>query len=723
MPETHPPSTSSLAVAKRHDALCDHFEAEWRAGAKPRIEAMLAEVPEAERPALFVELLRVERDLRGPVCSAEEYRARFPDYAVQIDTAFRAVTPDLPHAGPAAPPRRLSRQTSPREPDSDLLRTQPYESMGDGAEAPGEFAAGALLKDRYLLERVLGRGGMGQVYLSRDLTLDRAVAVKVIRPRDPHLRNRTVCEAGLREAFAAEARIGAGLTHPAIATVFDYGFHGNEPFIAFEYIDGLTLRDLLGQRGRLSLEEARLVLGQLAQALDFAHARHVVHRDLKPENHRATSQGHFKILDLGLAQEFRRAADWQFAGTPAYAAPEQAAGQPCDGRADQYALALIAQEVLTGQRLFEHRDGQELLRMQREQPPSDPRALQPDLPDEVCAALARALEKDPNRRFASCEAFAVALGCQFLSAPAKAPEILRFAAARGMSGRWSSSGFRRFNVSDVYLALTADGIWGFYRGEIRRWPRSTVAGVGRDWWGTKLLLRFHGPGRASRQSFYFADRKECREWHDLLAALTTSLDPAGPGGEPEWVQPVVVLPGFRPAIQYQVLGTVEHKHARLRLAMMGLRLRAAILGADAVVDVQQERLLESGRTVHQAVGTAVRAVDKAGRLELRSRWFATVMRASSFLMLVLIGASAFSSFCLSMIFTNISAAGFGVPLAPGESFARRFARSIGVCGLIHAWPLLAVLIARLMLWPQLLRPAALAVLALTAGPLIYILRG
>src|SRR5262249_34960802 len=188
-------------------------------------------------------------------------------------------------------------------------------------------------------------------------------------------------ETRLREAFANEARTGAGLTHPAIATVFDFGFHGSEPFIVFEYIDGPTLHDLLEQRGRLPLEEVRLVLGPLAQALDFAHARHGVHRDLKPANLRATGQGHFKILDLGLAQEFRREADWNFAGTPAYAAPEQAAGQPCDGRSDQYALALIAQEMLTGRQVFEHGDWRELLRMQCEQEPPSAGALQPDLPE------------------------------------------------------------------------------------------------------------------------------------------------------------------------------------------------------------------------------------------------------------------------------------------------------------------------------------------------------
>src|SRR5262249_9762188 len=154
-----------------------------------------------------------------------------------------------------------------------------------------------ILLNRYGLESLLGQGGMGQVYLARDAVLQRPVAVKLIRPLDPRLRDRSLHETSLRDAFIGEARIGANLTHPAIATVFDSGFQEGEPFIVFEYIAGETLRDVIRQRGRLPLEEVRLILGPLAQALDFAHSHHVVHRDLKPDNIRATTQGYFKILD------------------------------------------------------------------------------------------------------------------------------------------------------------------------------------------------------------------------------------------------------------------------------------------------------------------------------------------------------------------------------------------------------------------------------------------
>ena len=142
---------------------------------------------------------------------------------------------------------------------------------------------------------------------------------------------------------------GAGLNHPAIAAVYDFGFHEGHAFTVFEYVDGDSLRDLLRSCPRMGLAEVRTVVGSLARALDFAHSRGIVHRDLKPENIRASKQGQFKILDLGLAQEFRLNREWGiFAGTPAYASPEQAAGVPADGRSDQYALAVIAYEMLVG---------------------------------------------------------------------------------------------------------------------------------------------------------------------------------------------------------------------------------------------------------------------------------------------------------------------------------------------------------------------------------------
>jgi Protein kinase domain len=262
------------------------------------------------------------------------------------------------------------------------------------------------------------------------------------------------------------------LTHPAIATVYDYGFQDDKPFTVFEYLPGETLRDLLQWRDRLPLEEVRLIVGPLAQALDFAHGHRVVHRDLKPENVRATEQGLFKVLDLGLAREFGRDIDWSgFAGTPAYASPEQASGLACDGRADEYALALIAFELLTGRRLFQARDWRDMLAMHRQAEPAALATYLADASEAVRLALARALSKDPNARFATCGDFAVALGCQLLSAPAPAPEILLEADVERMTvGRLIRQVSLPWQGNAVRLALTREAIWSAYHTEISRLP-------------------------------------------------------------------------------------------------------------------------------------------------------------------------------------------------------------------------------------------------------------
>jgi serine/threonine protein kinase len=264
---------------------------------------------------------------------------------------------------------------------------------------------GACIQDRYQVQEELGRGGMGCVYLARDERLDRLVAIKVVaRHYDSPVQP-------LEDALAHEARLGAGLNHPAIATVYDFGFHEGRPFTVFEYVDGDALREILARRGRLELGDVRTIIGALARALDFAHSRGIVHRDLKPENVRASRQGQFKILDLGLAQEFRRQREWgTFAGTPAYASPEQAGGLPSDGRTDQYALAVMAYEMLAGRRPFEHDSPHLLLKMHQLATPPPPTEFSPETPAAVSGSILRALSKDPNARFASCEEFAASLG-------------------------------------------------------------------------------------------------------------------------------------------------------------------------------------------------------------------------------------------------------------------------------------------------------------------------
>ncbi len=410
-----------------------------------------------------------------------------------------------------------------RQTQVDTKATMSYVVARDNNEGPtmfgtpevssrvrDDFATGTLLQDRYRLIKELGRGGMGVVYLGRDQRLDRSVAVKVILAHDGTASASATMDSRLKSSFAEEARLGASLTHPAIAIVFDYGFHHDNPFTVFEYIEGETLRELIERRGRLPLDEVRLIIGPLAQALDFAHERRIVHRDLKPENIRATEQKQFKILDLGLAHEFSRQEDWRFAGTPAYAAPEQAAERPSDGRTDQYALAVVIFEMLTGRRPFKSDSWLDLLEMHFSTPPPTLRSIDAEIPEAVEQAILRSLEKDPNKRFSTCTELAVALGCQFLTGPAPLPRMLLETEIKKMGGRWKTVvyPFAFFDRPRTHLAMAADALWAIHRSELMRWPLSALYDLQKR--GRRgLSFRIRGALGKDQQWFRFNSRSEC----------------------------------------------------------------------------------------------------------------------------------------------------------------------------------------------------------------------
>lgn len=272
------------------------------------------------------------------------------------------------------------------------------------SEVEHDFQPGSLIHERYLLTASLGRGGMGQVMLATDQLLHRKVAMKIVAVR---LKGE---QQSFQDALAMEARLGASLNDRGIAVVYDFGIHAGKCFIIFEYVDGQTLRNVLRQRSKLPLAEVNAIISELARSLDYAHARGVVHRDLKPENICLAHDGQPKILDFGIARDLR--SDFkreEFSGTPQYASPEQAACSVTDGRTDQYALGLLAYEMLSGRRVFQNKNTVEVLRMHRETRPEDLSMLCPDLPPHCVEAIHRALSKEPARRFATCQEFAAAL--------------------------------------------------------------------------------------------------------------------------------------------------------------------------------------------------------------------------------------------------------------------------------------------------------------------------
>ena len=573
-----------------------------------------------------------------------------------------------------------------------------------------DFSPGTVLQDRYRLIHELGRGGMGVVFLGRDQRLDRQVALKVILASDQSSSPSATMDTRLRSSFAEEARLGASLTHPAIATVFDYGFHHDNPFTVFEYIEGEMLRDLVERRGRLPLDEVRLIVGPLAQALDFAHGRRIVHRDLKPENIRATEQRQFKILDLGLAREFNRQEDWRFAGTPAYAAPEQVAELPSDGRADQYALGVILFELLTGRRPFESNSWIDLLEKHYSEAPPRPRSLVDDMPQSVEDAILRSLEKDPNRRFSTCSELAVALGCQFLAGPAPLPEILLETEIKKMGGRWKTYHYPfSFRRARTHLALSPDALWGTHRTELMRWPLAEIRDLQASGRRT-LTFRIQGAKGKDSQWFKFKNRRELQVWLEALASRLAAdsqaiaadpqaIEPGASGHSDPRIEPVVLLKA-RPGTRFQLLGMVEAKARTRRSASAGLAIRGSMMGADAIVDVDQERLPGFTKSEHRATGVAVRAVDDEGRLELKTRWFSSQIGKIAIIMLAVA--------TLELLGDLLALLTPGVP--ERILLTLNFAGGCAIAGLSAA-----LVYER---WPQLVRPTALCFLSKVLGTVL-----
>ncbi len=206
---------------------------------------------------------------------------------------------------------------------------------------------------RYEILEEVGRGAMGAVYKARDPRIGRIVALKTIAFSFPLGPGE---EEEFLKRFYHEAQIAGRLNHPNIVTIYDVGEKGAEgdAYIAMEFVTGTNLHDLLAGGGRLPLTQVADLIGQLAQALDYAHANAVVHRDIKPANIILTEAGQGKILDFGIA---RLAAGGltrpgRFFGTPNYMAPEQVTGLDVDGRADQFSLGVILYQLLTGEKPF-----------------------------------------------------------------------------------------------------------------------------------------------------------------------------------------------------------------------------------------------------------------------------------------------------------------------------------------------------------------------------------
>ncbi|HEY6693729.1 MAG TPA: serine/threonine-protein kinase [Solirubrobacteraceae bacterium] len=256
----------------------------------------------------------------------------------------------------------------------------------------------------FRIERELGRGGMGVVYLAEHVHLGRRVALKFLGPG-------LADSDDFRERFVRESRVAAALQHPNIVTVYDAGEADGRLYIAMQYVDGTDLATLLAREGALAPERVLSIVEQVAGALDAAHAEGLVHRDVKPANI-LMRDGHAYLTDFGLTKRTSSAtsltATGQFVGTAQYMAPEQILGEAVDGRADLYALGCVLFHCLTGVAPFERENSIAVIYAHLNDPPPAPTAARPELPAAIDAVVARAMAKSADDRFPTGAALAAA---------------------------------------------------------------------------------------------------------------------------------------------------------------------------------------------------------------------------------------------------------------------------------------------------------------------------
>ena len=264
------------------------------------------------------------------------------------------------------------------------------------------------LRDHYRLERELGRGGMGSVYLAEDLKHHRRVAVKVLRPD---------LSASLgTDRFLREIEVAARLQHPAILPLHDSGQTDGYVFYIMPYVEGESLRSRLARQGELPVEETARILTEVLDALAYAHGKGVIHRDIKPDNIMLSGR-HALLLDFGVAKAVNDSAGPEFVtttglalGTPSYMAPEQAvADKQVDHRADLYAVGVVGYEMLAGRRPFPGNTAQQIVVAQMTKAPDELLSHRPSVPPALAAVIMRAIERNPADRWQSAADMAARL--------------------------------------------------------------------------------------------------------------------------------------------------------------------------------------------------------------------------------------------------------------------------------------------------------------------------
>ena len=278
--------------------------------------------------------------------------------------------------------------------------------------APGEHGEPAYAAiGRYRIEAVLGRGAMGVIYRAHDPVIDRKVALKLVRADLLDGEDR----ADYIARFRQEAQAAGRCSHPNIVAIYDFALHEGNPYLAMEYIDGVTLTQVQAnegvQAGRFGVAETVDLGGQMLDGLGAAHALGVVHRDIKPANVMLAAGGRVKVTDFGISRldTSHLTGVGGVVGTPSYMSPEQCRGQAVDRRSDLFSVGVVLYELLTGTKPFRGASQHEVWHKLLHEEPPDSAALRPEAPAALHAAIRRSLAKDPAARFADAAEMAAAV--------------------------------------------------------------------------------------------------------------------------------------------------------------------------------------------------------------------------------------------------------------------------------------------------------------------------
>jgi eukaryotic-like serine/threonine-protein kinase len=255
-----------------------------------------------------------------------------------------------------------------------------------------------LFDGRYRIQRKLGAGGMADVYLAEDQELGRRVAIKILNGRHAN-------DAQFIERFRREAKNAAALNHPNIVSIYDRGNAEDTYYIAMEFLDGRTLKELIVSRGAAPVNVAIEYARQILSALRFAHRHGIVHRDIKPHNVLVDSEGRVKVTDFGIARAgtSQMTETGSIVGTAQYLSPEQARGGEVDQRSDLYSLGIVLYELLTGKTPFDGDTPVEIAMKHLSNAPKPPSTLRADIPPELDMVVLRALAKNPDDRYQSAD--------------------------------------------------------------------------------------------------------------------------------------------------------------------------------------------------------------------------------------------------------------------------------------------------------------------------------